>query len=193
MTSTGSLTQTVATAALAGAVVLGGTNLQAQGPVDAFSSQYTYTTEYQLATSDMLATTTGTTSAPARMQHYSELELLKSDSRWHKYVSERMQELKDGEDDFSELPRPTHLVVDRAWQVATLILQSNTPTPSVVPSDDGNVVFVWHKARWDLEIEVAPEEVTIWAHSRATGEMFSGTLGEQLQRVSRLLDFLAWH
>jgi hypothetical protein len=191
MTGAGSLTQTVATAALAGAAVLGGTNLQAQGPVDAFKLQYT--SEYKSSTSDILAAITGAVSVPTRAQNFPALEIVKSDSRWHKYVSERINELQHGEDDFSELSQPTSLVIDRAWQVATRVLHSDTPTPSVVPSDDGNVVFVWHKARWDLEIEVSPEEVTVWAHSRNTGEMFSGTLDEQLERVSRLLDFLAWH
>jgi len=191
VTGAGTFTQTVATAALAGAVVLGGTNLQAQGPVDAFKLQYT--SEYKSGTNDILATLTGAISIPISSPSISDLEKLKSDSRWHKYVYERIQELQNGEDDFTELPQPTSFVVDRAWQVATLILHPDTPTPSVVPSDDGNVVFVWHKARWDLEIEVGPEEVAVWAHSRNTGEMFSGTLDEHLERVSGLLDFLAWH
>jgi hypothetical protein len=187
----GAFTQTVATAALAGAAILGGTNLQAQGPVDAFKLQYT--NEYRSGTNDILATLTGAISIPIGTQSISDLVKLESDSRWHKYVYGRIQELLNGEDDFSELPQPTSFVIDRAWQVATRVLHSDTPTPSVVPSDDGNVVLVWHKARWDLEIEIGPEEVTVWAHSRNTGEMFSGTLDEHLDRVSGLLDFLAWH
>lgn len=98
-----------------------------------------------------------------------------------------------GEDEFTELPRPSTFVVNRAWQIATSILRPEAPTPSVVPSADGNVVFVWHKALWDLEIEVGSEETTIWAHDRNTGTMFSGSLDEQRVRLSSLLDFLAWH
>jgi hypothetical protein len=191
VTGAAALTQTVATAALVGVVILGGTNLQAQGPVDAFKLQYT--SEYPSAANDILATLTGAISIPIESQSTPGLERLTSDSRWHKYVYRRIQELKNGEDDFSELPQPASFVIDRAWQVATRVLHPNTPTPSVVPSEDGNVVFVWHKARWDLEIEVGPEEVTVWAHSRNTGEMFSGTLDEQAERLSGLLDFLAWH
>jgi hypothetical protein len=191
MTGAGAFTQTVATVALAGTAILGGTNLQAQGPVDAFKLQFT--TDFRSSTSAILATLTGAVSIPISPQNASDLEKLKSDSRWHKYVYERIQELQNGEDDFSELPQPASFVIDRAWQVATRVLHPDTPSPSVVPSDDGDVVFVWHKARWDLEIEVGPEEVTVWAHSRNTGEMFSGTLDEHLERVSGLLDFLAWH
>jgi hypothetical protein len=191
VSSASSLTQTVATAALAGVVALAGTNLEAQGPVDAFKQHYT--TRNESISDDVLANIAGMVSIPTRVSRFPDLDRTRSDSRWQKYVYQRILELRNGEDDFTELPRPAPLVTDRAWQVATRVLRPDTPTPSVVPSDEGNVVFVWHKARWDLEIEVGPEEATVWAHNQNTGEMFSGSLDVQLEKVSSLLDFLAWH
>ena len=55
------------------------------------------------------------------------------------------------------------------------------------------MVFVWHKALWDLEIEVGQKETTVWAHNRKTDTMFSGPLDEQWPKLSRLLSYLAWH
>ena len=191
MSSASTLTQTAATVALAGAVALAGTNLQAQGPVDAFKQHYIAVSE---TIPNSIATgVTSTVSIPTRVPNVPDLNTTRSDSRWQKYVHQRIEEMRNGEDDFTELPQPTLPIIDYAWQVATRILRPDTPTPSVVPSDEGNVVYVWHKARWDLEIEVGPEEVTVWAHNQKTGEIFSGSLDSQLERVSGLLDYLAWH
>jgi hypothetical protein len=191
VTSASTLTQTIASAAIVGAIAVAGTNLQPQGPVDAFKSHYT--AEHPAGLTGVIANATGTVSIQTHIANFPDVQAWRSDSRWQKYVHQRMQEMRSGDDDFTELPQPTTFVIDRAWQVATRLLHPDTPTPSVVPSDEGNVVLVWHKARWDLEIEVGPEEVTVWAHNQRTGRMFSGSLDAQLEKVSSLLDFLAWH
>lgn len=112
---------------------------------------------------------------------------------WHTYVYQRIQEILSDDEDYPEFVRPTSFVINRAWNIATKILRRDAPTPSVVPSDEGAIVLVWHKARWDLEIEIGIQEETVWAHDRNTGAMFSGSLEEQLERVSAVLEFLAWH
>jgi hypothetical protein len=186
-----SITQTIATATLVGALAVPGTNLQARPPIDAFSAYYTPPVKVNPA--GILANVTAPSSMLLDMPRLEDVEVSRSDSRWQGYVSQRIEELRAAADYVPEFPRPSPFVVDRAWQLATSLLQPETPTPSVVPSADGNVVFVWHKARWDLEIEVGPEETTVWAHDRNTGTMFSGLLDDQLERVSHLLDFLVWH
>lgn len=186
-----SITQTITTATLVGALAVSGTNLKVRPSVDAFSSYYT--TAGRASPTGVLANTTAPSSVLLDTPSKENIENSRSDSRWHGYVSQRIEELRAESDYVPEFPRPTSYVVDRAWQLATSFLQPETPTPSVVPSAEGNVVLVWHKARWDLEIEIGPEETKVWAHDRNTGTMFSGSLGEQLERVSHLLDFLAWH
>jgi hypothetical protein len=185
------LTQTLATATVAGSIVLPATNQQSFPAVTAFANYYIVPAESHLG--DVLASATAPYTFPLSSGFDQDVEASRSDSRWQRYVSERIEEIRSGRDDYSELPRPSPYVVERAWWVATSVLKADTPTPSVVPSDEGNVVFVWHKALWDLEIEVGPRETRVWAHNRKTDTMFSGLLDEQLPRLSRLLSYLAWH
>lgn len=67
-------------------------------------------------------------------------------SRWFRYVWDRLDQLESGgnHDDPGE-PYPTPLIVSYAREVAQKLFTPRTPTPSVVPSDNGGVAFVWHK------------------------------------------------
>jgi hypothetical protein len=185
------LTQTLATATIAGVIALPATNRDFSVPVTAFANFYTVPTTPQ--PDDVFSSITALSSVPLSPSPAQEIEVSQSDSRWQRYVSERIEEIRSGSDDYSELPRPSLDVVERAWWVVTRTLRAETPTPSVVPSDEGSIVFVWHKALWDLEIEVGPKETTVWAHNRKTDTMFSGPLDEQRPKLLRLLSYLAWH
>lgn len=108
-------------------------------------------------------------------------------SRWEAYVSKRIGELARREYDFTGLTPPTQAILEEAWNVANYLFRFDTATPSVVPSEDGSVVFVWHKAGWDMEIEVAQGVRYVWARERSSGKGFSGLLQESLESVSKLL------
>jgi hypothetical protein len=191
MTGDSALTQDIGIAVLGGVVILTGTNSQAQEPIYYLSQK----SDYLIARSSGYSFTDAVTrvAMPVLAPDISAIESIGSDSRWHKYVYQRIEELRAAEYDFTGLKVPPEFVVDRAWSMATALFKADTPTPSVVPSEDGNVLFVWHRAGWELEIEVGAEEIVLWAHDRHTGTVFSGSLVEQRARFSTLLDYLAQH
>jgi hypothetical protein len=121
------------------------------------------------------------------------IDFSRSDSRWYRYVSKRLRELQAGEYDFTGFQVPTAEVVELARDVAATLFKPETPTPSVVPSEDGDVLYIWHKAGWDLELDVGLEGVTVWAHDRSAGREWYGSLEELRAGVAGLLGFLAWH
>lgn len=108
-------------------------------------------------------------------------------SRWAGYVSRRIGELARREYDFTGLTPPSQANLEEAWHLANYLFRFDTATPSVVPSEDGSVVFVWHKAGWDVEIEVAQGERFVWARERSSGTGFSGPLQEHYENLSKLL------
>jgi hypothetical protein len=108
-------------------------------------------------------------------------------SRWGAYVSRRIAELARREYDFTGLTPPDQSTLEEAWHVANEYFRFDTATPSVVPSEGGSIVFVWHKAGWDVEIDVAQGERFVWAHERSTGKGFSGPLQEHSENLSKLL------
>jgi hypothetical protein len=97
-------------------------------------------------------------------------------TRWGAYVEQRLGELERGEGDYTELRRPSAVAVANARKVAAETFRDTTPTPSVVPDEEGAVLFVWHKNGHDVEIAVTETGADIWAHHRATGEMWSSPL-----------------
>ena len=98
--------------------------------------------------------------------------------RWYQYVTERLNQLERGEGDFTGLKRPSKEIVDVARTFANSFFTYYTPTPSVVPDEDGNVVFVWHKSGRKLEIIVGLEDVTVWVFEVGSKVMKSGTFAE---------------
>src|SRR5207247_350779 len=97
------LTQTRATATGAGAVELPATNHDDSISVTAFANYYTVPTVPRLG---VLASVTALSSVPFSPPPAEEIEASQSDSRWQRYVSERIEEMRSGNDDYSELPRP---------------------------------------------------------------------------------------
>lgn len=73
--------------------------------------------------------------------------------RWYAYVMRRLDEIGRGEGDFTGLKVPAPAVVERARQEA-LTWPPDRPTPSVVPTEDGGVLFAWHKDGHSTLIEV---------------------------------------
>ena len=115
--------------------------------------------------------------------------------RWFNYLKRRLDYLQnyqvpDAADD-DAYPKPPEETIKRAWQVAYKLFDVDTPTPSVVPADEGGVEFAWHKNGWDLVISALPEETLVWARNRSLGERWSFVLSEQWgRRVQSILGTL---
>ena len=113
-------------------------------------------------------------------------------TRWGPHVSQRIDDLRFGkgrEDWDGEWPPLA--AIDAAWTLACELFRDETPTPSVVPSEDGEVLFIWHKNQVDAEIIVSTGEPQVWVHDRASGEMRSGSAADHRDCcIERLLDRL---
>ena len=113
-----------------------------------------------------------------------------AESRWMSYVYLRLESLLLNPDpEFN--PYPTQEDIQAAWRVVQDVLRPETPTPSVVPSEDGGIQFVWHKAGWDIELDVDAWDASVWVRSRRTGEMWLLPLDEARQRFSEIMSELA--
>lgn len=112
-------------------------------------------------------------------------------TRWGAYVEQRLGEMERGEGDYTELRRPSAATVARAREVAAGTFRDSTPTPSVVPTADGGIDFVWHKNGYDVEITVTETEADIWARQRATGDEWASPLPDHAGCcIPRVLDAL---
>lgn len=103
---------------------------------------------------------------------------------WRPYISRRLSDMWMRE---PAAGYPTRLTLNRAWRTALRIFDEATPTPSVVPGDDGSVQFVWHRNGWDVEFEVNEEGAEVWARQRMTGETWHGELEASRDRFVALL------
>lgn len=110
--------------------------------------------------------------------------------RWNGYVARRLQSLRVGASDFTGLKAPSAWIVDRAWAVANNYFSPTTPPPSVVPTEDGNILYVWRKYGWELDLEISSEEATVWAYHQKSGHTWAGTFGERQIEFYNLLDLL---
>lgn len=110
--------------------------------------------------------------------------------RWLPYVARRLNELasRSNEPTPEAIGAPDPWVLKHALVVLSEWLSDDTPTPSVVPTPDGGVQFVWHKSGWDIEIEVLPSETYVWGRNRNdTGREFSGDLPERAPELQAAL------
>jgi hypothetical protein len=112
-------------------------------------------------------------------------------SRWMQYVTQRLLELGQGLYDFTGLKIPSPATIERARSVVIETLKDNTPTPSVVPSEDGAVVMIWRKSGWDVEFEITESEANVWAHRRIDSSGWYGPLSQHGADFSSLLDELS--
>lgn len=93
-------------------------------------------------------------------------------TRWGAYVSQRLDELERGEGDFTDLRRPSAATVAFARRMAAETFRDTTPTPSVVPTAEGGIDFVWRKNGYDAEWCITEGEAEFWAHRRSTGQVY---------------------
>jgi len=112
-------------------------------------------------------------------------------TRWGAYVGRRLGELERGEGDYTGLRQPSAATIANARRVAAETFRDTTPTPSVVPTADGGIDFVWHKNGYDVEICVTEDEADMWARQRATGDEWASPLPDHDRCcVPRVLDAL---
>lgn len=104
-------------------------------------------------------------------------------TKWDRYVTRRLIAFRHGAGDFTGLKIPRPQIVDQAWVVARSFFHPDTPAPSVVPTEDGEIMFIWHKAGWELQIETGPEGATAWARDRRSGTTWSGSLEERQEEL----------
>lgn len=86
------------------------------------------------------------------------------------YVTRRLQEIRDGKGSWEGLKRPHRKTMDRADDFADMYFTELIPTPSVVPTEDGHVLFVWQENDLDLEIEVSKRDVEFRQEKRVRHE-----------------------
>jgi hypothetical protein len=110
---------------------------------------------------------------------------------WARYVNQRLIELGEGQFDFTGLQIPSAATIDRARSIAFETLRDDTPTPSVVPSEDGAVLMVWRRSGWDVEFRVTESDADIWARRRADSTEWYGPFSQYLKEFSSLLDELS--
>lgn len=95
---------------------------------------------------------------------------------WLPYVLRRLNDLAsrycDEPTEGCLLAHPDAL--ERSLHVLGELLPDTAPAPSVVPTLDGGIQFVWHRGGWDLEIEVLVNRTETWGRNRETGERFAG-------------------
>jgi len=112
--------------------------------------------------------------------------------RWLPYVMTRLQELMTlAYEPDDEVPAPHPEAIQRALHELIRFMRFDTPTPSVVPTFDGGVQFVWHKGGWDIEVEVGPKETLLWAQRRDGSDSWHGSLDERLEEARVVLTEIA--
>ena len=100
-------------------------------------------------------------------------------TRWGTYVERRLGELERGEGDYTGLRKPSAGTIAHARKVAAETFRDDTPTPSVVPTAEGGIDFLWRKNGYDVEICVTETEADSWARQRATGDEWAAPLPDR--------------
>ena len=102
---------------------------------------------------------------------------------WLSYVNRRLAEMTLDPDE-SERSRLLPNAPSRALLEARRLVPDKIVPPSVIPSDEGGILFVWHKGGWDLEIAVEERETTAWGRDRASGQYWAGSVSGHEQELA---------
>jgi hypothetical protein len=109
-------------------------------------------------------------------------------SLWHVLTRiEHLSKLASGWDSYGAQPLDPR-AVRRAFELFSLLLNENTPEPSVIPTRDGGLQFEWHRGGTDLEVTCDPMgAVTYYLADQTTGEEHEGGNGAVRQVVQDVL------
>jgi hypothetical protein len=93
---------------------------------------------------------------------------LSASAGWFNYFHERLHHLGQC---VNAPGYPRLELVNEVWSSAPVLLAPATPTPSVVPAENGGIDLIWHRGGWDIVIEFRENEhAWLWAKERASGE-----------------------
>ncbi len=103
-------------------------------------------------------------------------------ARWRPHVTDRFRALAESSDLEGY---PSLEVLNEALQRIEFLLHPTTPTPSVLPGEDGTVELIWQRLGRDLQIVLGDEEGDwFWTRDRKTMDREGGPL-EDLRDVLR--------
>lgn len=108
--------------------------------------------------------------------------------RWLTYVIDRLEELNRLlVEPQGEIPVPYPEALGRAFGELTRFMGAYSPTPSVIPTADGSVQYVWHKGGWDVEVEVTTRQTYVWARRRDGQQGWDGNLDDRVRDLQELM------
>jgi len=149
----------------------------------------TMTSEPTISTATAYEISTSATSDMRRqgVPSFAGTGSLQTASPWTPYVEERLSDLSLERYDFTDLRVPSPSTIARAASIALDTFDSDTATPSVVPSEEGSVLFVWHRFGWDVELAVSSISTIVWANRREDATGWYGPLSEYGEEFTQLL------
>jgi hypothetical protein len=112
--------------------------------------------------------------------------------RWLSFLEKRLNSLRSlNAEDLDGTPPPPPSTLHDSFSFAIKYFPRDLPTPSIVPSSEGGVEFIWFKSGWHLEIEITESGVYVWAHDLKKGTLWRGSLDEVLPNFLGLLNDLS--
>lgn len=112
--------------------------------------------------------------------------------RWFAFIERQLNAIANStSEELDGYPCPPAESIEAARKFAFTYLEGNTPTPSVVPSSEGGIEFIWYKGGWHLEVAVGHGEINVWAHNIKSGALWNGSLDATSEKLRDLLGGLS--